>query len=166
MSRRAFFPLLALTLTLTSGDAHAGGPASAQHGRDSAGVFWFMHISDLHIGASAIEGPHATEHLDVALGEAVSVIQPKFVAATGDLCDGSLYGIPTTGQSQEEWDTYKAALTKSGMTPSFYFDFPGNHDGYGDKGLNFYLANGGLILPDFGNPESDAAAQGLFRELF
>lgn len=32
--------------------------------------------------------------------------------------------------------------------------------------LNFYLANGGLILPDFGNPESDAAAQGLFRELF
>ena len=32
--------------------------------------------------------------------------------------------------------------------------------------LNFYLANGGLILPDFGNRESDAAAQGLFREVF
>lgn len=32
--------------------------------------------------------------------------------------------------------------------------------------LNFYLANGGVILPDFGNPESDAAALGIFREVF
>ena len=32
--------------------------------------------------------------------------------------------------------------------------------------LNFYLANGGLILPDFGEAESDAAALGLFREVF
>lgn len=32
--------------------------------------------------------------------------------------------------------------------------------------LNFYLANGGLILPDFGDAESEAAALGLFREVF
>ncbi len=32
--------------------------------------------------------------------------------------------------------------------------------------LNFYLANGGLILPDFGTPKSDTAALGLFREVF
>jgi agmatine deiminase len=32
--------------------------------------------------------------------------------------------------------------------------------------LNFYLANGGLILPDSGNAESDAAALGIFREVF
>jgi len=32
--------------------------------------------------------------------------------------------------------------------------------------LNFYLANGGVILPEFGLPESDALALGIFREVF
>ncbi len=32
--------------------------------------------------------------------------------------------------------------------------------------LNFYLANGGVILPEFGLRESDALALGIFRDLF
>ena len=32
--------------------------------------------------------------------------------------------------------------------------------------LNFYLANGGVILPDFSEPKSDAVAVGIFREVF
>jgi MYXO-CTERM domain-containing protein len=141
MTRKVRFAPLALALCLAGGNAAAGGPASAYHARGALGVFWFMHISDLHIGASFIEGPNATEHLQTALNDAVVVIKPRFVAATGDLCDASIAGIPTTGQTQGEWDTYKQAYTNAGMTPSFYHDLPGNHDGYGDTGLTYYLAN-------------------------
>jgi MYXO-CTERM domain-containing protein len=141
MTRKVLVAPLTLALCLAGGAAAAGGPASAHHARGALGVFWFMHISDLHVGASAIEGPHATEHLVTALNDVIPVIKPKFVAATGDLCDGSILGVPTTGQTQGEWDTYKQAYTAAGMTPSFYHDLPGNHDGYGDKGLTHYLAN-------------------------
>lgn len=132
---------LALALACASSSALAGGPESAHHGRGTAGVFWFMHLSDTHIGANAIEGPNATPHLERALGEAVSVIAPRFVAVTGDLTDGSKFGVPTAGQDQGQWDAYKQIYGQAGMTPDFFFDLPGNHDGYGDTGLSFYLAN-------------------------
>ncbi len=128
-------------LLLAGGSAWAGGPGSAHYGRGTANTFWFMHIADSHIGATPIEGPNASEHLEVALNDAVEVIQPAFVVNTGDVCDGSLGLIPASGQSQQEWDEYAAIFTGAGMTPDFYFDLPGNHDGYGDEGMTFYLAN-------------------------
>lgn len=127
--------------------AEAAHPEGARHARGADGVFWFMHISDTHIGANLIEGPKAKEHLQFALGEAVSVIKPAFVWNTGDLEDGSGKvglggtGIPTSGQSQTQWDWYKDIYTAAGMKVGFYFDLPGNHDAYGDDGLSFYLAN-------------------------
>ncbi len=138
------FASVSLTLTLlltTPSPASAGGPESAHYGRGSAGIFWFMHLSDSHIGASILEGPDATTHFEFALNQGVTVIDPAFVIASGDLCDGSVNGIPASGQDQEEWNTYSGVYTQAGMTADFFFDLPGNHDGYGDVGLSYYLAN-------------------------
>lgn len=114
-------------------------PSQAHHARGSENVFWFVHVSDIHIGSPLY--PKHGVNLQWALTEAVEVIQPWFVVASGDLCDGATGGIPTLGQSQEEWDEYVSIYESSGMTPDFYFDLPGNHDGYGDPGMNYYLAN-------------------------
>ena len=135
--------LTALCLGLCAGTlstvAVAGGPASAHHARGNTNVFWFMHLSDLHIGSEWY--PDHVEHATIAFNDAVKTIHPWFVVATGDICDGSKGGIPTTGQDQSEWDTYKSLYTAAALVPEFYFDLPGNHDGYGDVGMNYYLAN-------------------------
>ena len=133
--------LTLLSVCTLASAAVAGGPASAHHGRGTAGVFWFMHISDTHVGASVIEGPNASQHLETALGEAVNVIDPAFAVVTGDICDGSYLDIPASGQDQAEWNTYKSIYQAAGMTSDFYFDLPGNHDGYGNQGMSFYLGN-------------------------
>ncbi len=119
----------------------ANDPHSAFYSRGSENVFWFMHIADSHIGATIFEGPNDTEHLEYVLNDAVTVIDPTFVVNTGDLVDGSLNDIPAWGQEQAEWDAYKQIYTQAGMTPSFYFDLPGNHDGYDDIGMLFYLTD-------------------------
>lgn len=129
-----------LSLVVLSSSASAiVGPAGAHHARGTENVFWFLHVSDVHIG-SPLYGDH-TKHAQFVFDEAVSVIQPWFVTATGDLVDGAKSSIPTLGQVQSEWDGYRAVYEGAGMTPAFYFDLPGNHDGYGDVGMNFYLAN-------------------------
>jgi len=139
--------LLLGSVVLTASSAGAASPDGARHARDAGGMFWFMHISDTHIGASVLEGPKAKEHLQFALNQAVTVIKPKFVWATGDLNDGSGKvgiggtGIPTSGQSQTQWDWYKEIYQSAGMKLGFYYDLPGNHDVYGDEGATFYLAN-------------------------
>jgi hypothetical protein len=148
MSKRALFAVLAAASLGALPDASAATPEGARHERGADGMFWFMHISDAHIGATAlVSGEHAKEHLTFALNEAVSVINPSFVWATGDLNDGSGkigidgVGVPTSGQSQTQWDWYKEIYTNAGMRVGFYYDLVGNHDVYGDDGATFYLAN-------------------------
>jgi hypothetical protein len=119
----------------------AKGPSSARYADDTTGLFWFMHISDLHVGSEL--PPTYPSNLAFAFNEARSVIQPAFVVATGDLVDASpppAY-LPTTGQDQKEWDAYKQAYTSAGFALGDYIDLPGNHDGYADIGFPHYLAN-------------------------
>jgi len=118
----------------------AAAPSSAHLARDATGIFWFMHVSDLHTSCQW-DPTDESKNIAFALGPAVQVIKPWFLVATGDLVDGSPNGLPTLGQSQQEWDEYKALYQAAGMTPDFYFDLPGNHDGYGDIGYHYYLAN-------------------------
>ena len=116
------------------------GPQSAHYARGSSDVFWFMHISDLH---TSCDWNPTDEHanMEFSFGPALGAIKPWFLVATGDLVDGSPIGVPTTGQSQAEWDEYQDLYMSAGLSPSFYFDLPGNHDGYGDVGMTHYLAS-------------------------
>ncbi|MCU0693807.1 MAG: metallophosphoesterase, partial [Polyangiaceae bacterium] len=138
MNRFSSLGLLAGTIAMVAATAPASA-APSYHARGTDGVFWFLHLSDSHIGTEWY--PDADDHFRFALEQGVSVIKPWFVVVTGDLCDGSRAGIPTSGQDQKEWDLYRQIYQGAGMTSDFYFDLPGNHDGYGDVGMRSYLAN-------------------------
>ena len=106
---------------------------------DTNRVFWFIHASDLHIGAS---GSDDSNRLTWLVNTGRQVIQPNFIVVTGDLTDstnGNIFGYPN-GPYQAEWDQYKNILSAAGVTASSYYDLPGNHDAYNDKYFAYYLA--------------------------
>ena len=107
---------------------------------DTNKVFWFIHASDLHIGAS---GSDDSNRLTWLVNTGRQVIQPDFIVVTGDLTDSTnanIFGYPN-GPYQAEWDQYKNILSAAGVTASSYYDLPGNHDAYNDQYFAYYLAN-------------------------
>ena len=119
---------------------YAGTPQGARYDANSREIFWFIHASDLHIGA---RGTTDSSRLQWLVTTAKNVIKPEFIVATGDLTDstnGNILGIPN-GPYQAEWDQYKSILSNAGMTSSFFYDIPGNHDAYSDRLFTYYLAN-------------------------
>jgi Calcineurin-like phosphoesterase/FG-GAP-like repeat len=118
----------------------AANPHGACYSSDNTRVFWFLHVSDLHIGMS---GTNDSTRLQWLVTTARSVINPQFIVATGDLTDstnGNFLGIPN-GPHQEEWDQYKSILAAANAGPDFFYDLPGNHDAYSDQYFAYYLAN-------------------------
>jgi len=118
----------------------AGNPHIATYCSDNDKLFWFLQISDIHIGT---RGTQDSQNLQWIVNEAKNVIDPSFIVASGDLTDstnGNILGWPN-GPYQVEWDEYKAILSAAGMDSSFYFDIPGNHDAYSDRYFEYYIAN-------------------------
>jgi VCBS repeat-containing protein len=118
----------------------AGNPHGAYYSADTDKVFWFIHASDTHIGAS---GSTDADRLRWLVTTARTAIKPAFIVVTGDLTDstdGNIFSYPN-GPYQDEWDEYKAILSNAGVDASFYYDLPGNHDAYNDKYFAYYLAN-------------------------
>ena len=116
----------------------AGDPYSAQYRTDTDRLFWFIQITDIHIGES---GSADTDNLAWIVNEATNIIQPEFIVATGDLTDSTNGGTVPTGPHFAEWNTYKSILTDAGMLPDFYYDIPGNHDHYSDPNFDYYLGS-------------------------
>jgi hypothetical protein len=118
----------------------AGNRYTAEYCSGSENLFWFVHVSDLHIGA---RGTTDSSRLQWLVTTARNVIKPEFIVATGDLTDstnGNLFGIPN-GPYQAEWDQYKSILAGAGAGSDFFYDLPGNHDAYSDRDYAYYLAN-------------------------
>jgi hypothetical protein len=131
---------LLLAVLLSPNEARAADPNLAEYVMDGSRIFWFSWITDTHI--DTLGSANEESRLGWATGEAVAVVHPFFLVATGDLTDGTDGFIYGTGPHQEEWDSYRAILVDgSGMGADFYYDVPGNHDAYGDGALDFYRAN-------------------------
>ena len=132
---------LILLCTVICGLQHplsASDPHSARYSTDSQKIFWFVLVSDTHIGAAGFPD---SDHLIWLTTEAKEVISPAFIVNAGDLTDGTLWdalGYPN-GPHAEEWRTYHDIVTGNGMDASFYYDLPGNHDHFGDKKFTNYL---------------------------
>ena len=125
-------------LLVTGVTAEAGQRAFYSPATDR--VFWFLHVSDPHIGA---RGSTDATRLRWIITTGRSIINPQFIVATGDLTDstnGNLLGYPN-GPHQAEWDEYKAILTAANVGPDVFYDLPGNHDGYNDATFAYYRAN-------------------------
>ena len=58
----------------------------AEYCSSSDNLFWFLHVSDLHIGA---RGTTDSSRLQWLVTTARSVIKPIFIVATGDLTDST-----------------------------------------------------------------------------
>jgi hypothetical protein len=113
----------------------AGLGAKSYYHRNAQRLFWFMVISDTHIGA---EGSQDTTFLAWATRQARDIINPQFIVNTGDLTDSTDGGIIPNGPYRDEWENYKQILDLSDMDPGFYYDIPGNHDAYNDEEFYYY----------------------------
>ena len=136
----------AIGLVLTAGllllpnPARAGNPRGASYCADHTRLFWFVQISDPHIGAS---GSTDSNRLSWIVTTGRAVVNPSFIVATGDLTDstnGNWLGYPN-GPYQAEWDQYKGILSAAAAGPDVFYDLPGNHDAYSDRYFAYYLAN-------------------------
>ena len=131
--------LLILFFALCSpGPLHASDPHCAVYSSDSQKLFWFLVVSDTHIGASGYDGK---KNLEWVVSEAMQTINPSFIVNAGDLTDSSNWcssGYPD-GPHVEEWIQYRAILDRNNVDATFYYDIPGNHDSFGDRDFSSYL---------------------------
>ncbi|MBN2372824.1 metallophosphoesterase [bacterium] len=129
--------LLFLFLLAFYHKSQASDPHSALYSPDNNKIFWFIIISDVHIGAKGYSG---SENLEWIVTEAKGFINPSFIVNAGDMTDSTNWsdlGYPD-GPHVEEWQAYRNIL--SGRVDStFYYDIPGNHDHYRDKNFDYYL---------------------------
>jgi len=142
VSRVACLAVAAVFVLLAAGDfpARASNPHGAFYSSDNNRIFWFVHFSDIHIGARDSQD---SDNLEWMVTEGKNVIAPSFMVASGDLTDstdGNWFGLPN-GPYQAEWDEYKSILAQGGIDASFYYDLPGNHDAYNDQYFAYYRAN-------------------------
>jgi hypothetical protein len=137
MRIRRFSPFLALVLWVAFCSSWAWAGQKAYYYPNADRLFWFMFISDTHIGANST----CADNLTWAVNQARQVIAPQFIVNTGDLTDSTDGGLIPDGPYQAEWDTYRQILENAGINSSFYYDMPGNHDEYNDGTLAYYRAN-------------------------
>ncbi len=126
---------------LLAAPALAIDPYGARYLEDHDELFWFLQISDTHVGENLLYGTQDTDNLDALVGETVDTVLPEFVVLTGDIVDATNGWLWPTWQYQDEWDEYRSVIDGWGMDITFFHDVAGNHDAYTDPGMTYYLAN-------------------------
>jgi hypothetical protein len=132
-----FFLLLVITIWVSFLPSLSLAGQKAYYHPNASRLFWFMILSDTHIGANST----CSQNLTWAVTQARQVIAPQFIVNTGDLTDSTNGGLIPNGPYQTEWNTYRQILDNAGLDASSYYDIPGNHDAYRDKFFTYYLAN-------------------------
>ncbi len=139
MMRKAAIFFTFVLMLLATGMAVASDPNGARYTDDHNNIFWFVVISDTHVGEKLSGGDNDTVNLRWVTGSAFDRIRPTLILNCGDLVDATNGGLIPTGQHKEEWTQYRDILINNGMSFDVYVDMPGNHDQYSDKGLKHYL---------------------------
>jgi hypothetical protein len=125
--------------------ATAGDPGGASYSANNDHIFWFLQISDIHMGQGSEQD--STNLSWIVTGEGKQTINPEFIVATGDLTESNL-----NSQDLDDWIEYNRVLglclneacsqINLDVLQSYqdvYYDLPGNHDHYGDPNFDFYL---------------------------
>lgn len=132
-----------LMIIFVFASALAAAPAKLpKYSLVNSNVWWFLLISDTHIGADErdlIPGlqPIAgcSDRLRWALNDAYHVYSPQSIINLGDLTDQLTIDLPNLSQWNEYWGIVDGAgLVARVQGAPIYADVPGNHDQY-------YLAN-------------------------
>ena len=80
------FLQVGLVLTFLFPAITAADTGKSYYHRSADRLFWFMVISDIHIGDS---GSQDTQYLTWAVNDAYNTILPEFIVAAGDLTDAT-----------------------------------------------------------------------------
>ena len=105
-------------------------------------IFWFIHITDVHIGAYWIMGNNRQNFRDFLRNtkQILNESYGSFIVDTGDLTNGMLPA--PIRQDVRQWrDRYNILMDARMFNTSFYYDLPGNHDGYSDSDTFSYFLN-------------------------
>jgi 3',5'-cyclic AMP phosphodiesterase CpdA len=136
----AFFCACFLGISLWPGASLAADPRmEVKYPGEAADVFYFLHISDIHLGHTCGNDPSPNMRALLSLVES-GLLNPAFAVATGDLIDGAecyqapdwpcICGAPD-GPLSHQWEDYAAMLADHPISKAKFFDLPGNHDRYG-----------------------------------
>ena len=115
---------IGVLLALFVGNSLAGEPHAAYYSPDNDKIFWFIQITDPHIGA---RGSQDADNLRWVVTEGKNVVNPDFIMVSGDLTDstnGNLFGYPN-GPYQAEWDEYRSILAQGNVDATNLYDIPG-----------------------------------------
>ena len=93
---------------------------------DGSGPVWFVHVSDMHFGQSAVASAMTRALVD----EVIPTIEPAVSVNSGDVTDGG---------TAAQWSSYRAIV--DGAVPAYpaYLEIVGNHDVKDDE-LPAFLA--------------------------
>ncbi len=105
--------------------------------------FWFVHITDIHIGAYLLFADNKQNFRDFCenMKHVLHINNDSnFIVSTGDLTNGRI-PLPV-GQDVNQWQAYHNIASDGGLSnTSYYYDLVGNHDGYGDSIAFSYFLN-------------------------
>lgn len=105
----------ALVLLAPALGSASSDPTLASYTADTDRIFWFVHVTDIHVGA----GDTSRDNLALMVNEGQAMLQPWFYVASGDLVEDGRTG---------EWQDYRDIITSAGLGTDNWFDVPGNHD--------------------------------------
>jgi len=109
------------------------------HLENESNVFWFVHITDVHINSFEKIFGVQSDLLRQLLNNIKNYINPSFIIETGDLVNG-LNPLPYY-QDLNQWKIRWSVLQETGMNDTYYYDLVGNHDGYGNSDTFSYFLN-------------------------
>jgi len=129
--------------------AYGGQPTTTLHkfsahlSNDTNKNFWFVHITDIHIGAYLLYANNKQNFRDFFdnVKQVLNVNNDSnFIVSSGDLTNGRI-PLPDS-QDIHQWQEYYNIVSNGGLlNTSYYYDIAGNHDGYGDSIAFTYFLN-------------------------
>lgn len=111
------------------GPPHPNGDLPPFPGASAENLWWFIHISDIHV--SRFRDPGRTVDFQKFCKENIDVIQPELVLVTGDLTDAKTKDFIGSRQYEIEWQSYRSAIKLAQADEkTIWIDIRGNHDAF------------------------------------
>ncbi|XP_003724743.3 transmembrane protein 62 isoform X1 [Strongylocentrotus purpuratus] len=111
------------------GPPHPRGDSPPYPGATADNLWWFIHISDIHI--SRFRDPQRATDFKQFCVENIDVIKPEVVVVTGDLTDAKTYDNIGSTQFEIEWQTYQNTIKHARIPErTVWLDVRGNHDAF------------------------------------
>jgi Icc-related predicted phosphoesterase len=97
-------------------------------------IVYFVQLSDIHV---EIEEPHTLSNFDKFCNETISVVNPAFIMATGDLVEAQDLPKGQHEQDVREYEVINNTISKYNLRDRFFATI-GNHEMYQSKNRSLF----------------------------